>query len=166
MNEPEICKTEGLTITPDKSSYHKRESVAISIGLKDSLGRPLMGNLSISVTDASQVLNIGQASSSITEQFPVKKQEINKVFDLVYPVEHGITLKGQFISSKRKTGITELSVAKFQPYQVSMVTTDERGFFEIGNLDFDDDAAFSIKPLKDEGGKNNQATLSEREHPH
>ncbi len=163
LNVSELHTTDGLTIVPDKSSYGIYEKVAIDIELKDSIRRPLSGDFSISVTDASQVLNIGQANH-IGEKFPIDNQEINQVFDIVYPVEQGLTLSGQFINSNRKKNRTELSVVQFQPYQLSTATTDNEGFFKVDNLDFSDEAAFSIKPLKDDG-KTNRVLLRDRERP-
>ena len=44
-----------IKITPDKATFHKRDSVGLEIEVKDKSGIPVQGNFSLAVTDDSQV---------------------------------------------------------------------------------------------------------------
>lgn len=44
-----------LRIQPDRSSYGTRDSIALQVSVRDSLGKPVKGNFSLSVTDDDQV---------------------------------------------------------------------------------------------------------------
>jgi hypothetical protein len=44
-----------ISITPDKATYGKRDSVSLAIEVKDKSGSPVQGSFSLSVTDDSQV---------------------------------------------------------------------------------------------------------------
>lgn len=44
-----------VSITPDRSSYDKRQQVALAINVKDAKGNPLMGDFSMTVTDSGTI---------------------------------------------------------------------------------------------------------------
>ena len=46
-----------VQVTPDKGAYKQREKVCLSVSLQDTVGHPVSGNFSVSVTDNADILS-------------------------------------------------------------------------------------------------------------
>lgn len=136
-----------LIVTTDKPSYTKREKVTLAIKLDEEESGPIPGNFSISVTDASQVMQIGNGGG-IRDQFPIRDDEHVKSPEKLWRVEKGMTIRGQFLNAKGKGVKTQLNVIQFAPNRVMIVDTDELGFFDVTDLQFYGLCSFSIQPSK------------------
>ena len=55
-----------LKVTADKSNYNIREKVTLTIEATDTLGKPVQGAFSLSATDASQVVSVGNEQNIYT----------------------------------------------------------------------------------------------------
>ena len=165
-NEKEEQQSPGLTVTPDKISYTRREKVTITIELKDQEDNPISGNFSVSVTDAAQVMKIPE-SGTILEKFPIKKEEIGQADKIKYLAEYGISMSGQFLNNKGKGEKTLLNIVQFEPYQLAFVDTDEHGYFQYWGLQFYDERSFSFNSTKgkERGKQYGQVKLLKREAP-
>ena len=136
-----------MVVTTSKSSYGKREKVTLALKLDDDESGPVAGNFSISVTDASQVMNV-ERTTDIREKFPIRDDEVSKIADKTWPVEYGVTLRGQFLNAKGKGERTSLNVIQFSPNQFMSTTTDAQGFFELTDLHFYGPGYFSFQSGK------------------
>jgi hypothetical protein len=143
----EAVQSDRITITTDKKVYSPREKITLTIGVKDNDGKPLAANLSISVTDATQVVPL-EESATILNGFPITKEDKLKITELKYPVERGLTLQGKFLNDNGKPEKAELTIIQLKPRNVMFIETDEQGNFTQGGLDFYDSTQFSIKADK------------------
>src|SRR5689334_1120436 len=86
-----------VTITTSKENYKTREKIEVTIHLTDEEGKPVVGDLSMSVTDIKQVSPI-RTARGIAESYPIKViPPINSnAGRKPFVVEHGITIKGRF----------------------------------------------------------------------
>ncbi len=150
MNEKEELPGIGLKVVSDKASYKTRDKITLTLELEDHDANPSSGNFSISVTDASLVLQTPE-SGNILEKFLIKNEEIRMASRLNYLAEDGFTVKGQFLNNKGKGEKTVLNVVQLNPYQLFVVPTDDQGYFEYMDLHFYDEAPFWINSVKGKG---------------
>ncbi|MGE0589464.1 MAG: carboxypeptidase-like regulatory domain-containing protein [Cyclobacteriaceae bacterium] len=125
-----------IIIEPDKKVYATREKVTLKITVKDEEGKPVKGNLSVSVTDASQVVPL--TGSSIVDDYTIDDFEIDIPQMLRYPVERGITVQGTYFDEKGKPAKTDLNLVQWKSNNAGMVETGEDGRFEVTGFDFYD----------------------------
>ncbi len=133
-----------LTITSDKKKYKAREKITLSLSMKDKEGKPLAANLSISVTDAIQVVPIAEPTT-IMNGFPFEKEKQKSAIELKYPVEYGVGFTGKFLNDNGKPEKTTLMILQMKPRNMMLAASDEHGIFSITGLDFYDTAKFSFK---------------------
>lgn len=68
-----------ITVKPQKSSYQKRDSVALDIEVKDKSGMPVNGNFSIAITDDSQLKADEQGDYGIMASLLVNSELKGKI---------------------------------------------------------------------------------------
>ncbi|MBK7653350.1 MAG: TonB-dependent receptor plug domain-containing protein [Flammeovirgaceae bacterium] len=160
-----------LTITTDKQEYKTREKITLTLQLKDKNGNPMaglptgqVGNFSISVTDASQVLKVPEWGT-IEDKLTIRKEEINKITNLKYSLEYGVGFSGQFVNDKGKPEKTLLNFMQMKPRNVLLVETDGKGFFQQAGLNIYDTATFYYKADKAKDLPYGNVRLLERNHP-
>lgn len=153
-----------LIIKTDKQEYKTREKITLTLQLKDKEGKPLVGNFSISVTDASQVVKVPEWGT-IEEKITIQKEEINKITNLNYQLEYGTGFSGQFFNDKGKPEKAALNFMQLKPRNVIFVDTDEKGFFQQGDLNFYDTATFYYKSDKAKDLPYGEVKLTAREDP-
>jgi hypothetical protein len=136
-----------LTITSDKKIYNTRDKITLTLQTKDMEGKPIAANLSISVTDATQVVPSAEPII-ILNGYPFEKEKQLKATSLKYPVEYGVGFRGRFVNDKGKPEKTMLTILQTKPRNMVLAETDEQGIFSTTGLDFYDSATFSIKADK------------------
>ncbi|MCB0489771.1 MAG: carboxypeptidase regulatory-like domain-containing protein [Cyclobacteriaceae bacterium] len=151
-----------IVIETDKKVYATREKVTLKIAVNDEDGKPIKGNLSVSVTDASQVVPIKR--SSIVDDYNIDDFEIDIPQMLRYPVERGITVQGTYFDEKGKPAKTDLNLVQWKSNNAGMVETGEDGRFEVTGFDFYDSTRifYSTSSKNLEKGK---IILDSRDHP-
>ncbi len=138
----------GLSIRANKSMCGSRDSIALSFSVRDSTGNPVRANLSVSVTDARQVVPV-QDAINIEEYFSFTGDTpMNKLPEIKYPVEYGIGFMGQYFNKKGKPDKAILSILQGNYEHLSVIETDEQGKFWEGGLVFYDSTEFHFQ-LKD-----------------
>jgi TonB-dependent Receptor Plug Domain len=155
-----------ISITTDKVKYKPREKITISLKVKDEDGNPMSSNLSISVTDATQVVPV-TTSSTILEGFPLKEiQAKSDKYAIAYPIEYGINFRGQLFDNKNKPSKEALlNVIQINPRNLIITQSNKNGFFAVSNLDFYDITEFSIQSNGDKGKAFGKIDLISREIP-
>jgi hypothetical protein len=156
-----------IVITPDKQSYKPREKITLTIQTKDNDGKPMAANLSLSVTDAVQVVPIEEPATIINRynEKEGEKQRQKKIIDIKFPVEYGVGLSGRFLNDRGKPERTTLTILQMKPRNMMMTTTDENGIFSAGGFDFYDSAIFTIKSDKAKDQPYGKVELLPRETP-
>ena len=141
-------ETDGqLTIVTDKQKYKTREKVRLTVRVNDASGAPLTSNLSISVTDAGQVVPVPEAIT-ITKGFPLDKEMYTGNMEFKYPMESGIGFSGKFLNQKGKPEKIGLIILQMKPRNMMLTGTNQEGLFSLSGLQFDDSTTFSIKSEK------------------
>jgi hypothetical protein len=107
----------------------------------------MMGNFSVSVTDASQVIGI-PTSHHVANLFPIERGKLFPQTELIYPAEIGLGYSGQFYNDNGKPTKTNLTIIQLKPRNVLFAETDEKGYFSQTGLQFYDTASFSFKSDK------------------
>lgn len=125
-----------IVIETDKKVYATREKVTLKIAVNDEDGKPIKGNLSVSVTDASQVVPIKR--SSIVDDYNIDDFEIDIPQMLRYPVERGITVQGTYFDEKGKPAKDDLNLVQWKSDNAGLVETGDDGRFEVTGFDFYD----------------------------
>ncbi len=133
-----------------RKSYEVRDSISLELWVKDKKGTPAKSNLSISITDAKQVVPVKEPLTILTA-FPFTTDPSNEIIkELTYPVEYGISYTGQYLNKKQKPEKATLSILQGNFDYLSVVETDDRGrFFENGLVFYDSvEFRFQIKSEK------------------
>ena len=136
-----------LTIASDKKIYKTREKITLTLQTKDKEEKPLAANLSISVTDAVQVVPIAEPLT-ILNGYPFEKKKQTKATVLKYPVEYGVGFSGKFLNDKGKPEKTTLTILQMKPRNMMLAETNEQGIFMQSGMDFYDTAEFLFKSDK------------------
>ena len=136
-----------LAITSDKKVYKTRERITLTLIVKGKEGNPLAASLSVSVTDAVQVVPIAEPIT-ILNSYPFEKEKQIKATELKYPVEYGVGFRGKFVNDKGKPEKATLTILQMKPRNMMLAETDGQGFFSTTGFDFYDSATFSFKADK------------------
>jgi len=154
-----------VQIEPDKKQYMRRATIKLNISVTDSLGNPLMGLLSVSVTDqkaAPSMLSITfkewlmkqSLGVSPLEQSPVSTSR--ELWPLIYSgvvktapdqeqTSSGLRISGRL--TKNNAPVANQAVSVFSEMQSSMIfydTTDASGHFSVAPLRFYDSTQFLL----------------------
>lgn len=139
-----------LKISSDKLSYKTRDKIELRIELKDDESNPIASNLSVSVTDANQV--VAFENLSILENFPIKEipETISKPS---FPIEYGISFSGRVFRNDKNSEKSKLNIFQTNMRSFFDAEANENGIFSLRDLNFYDSARFTIKLAKDSKGK-------------
>ena len=158
-------ETDGqLTFVTDKQKYKTREKISLIVQVKDAGENPLSSNLSISVTDAGQVVPVPDAIT-ITKGLALDKEANTGNMEFKYPMESGIGFSGRFLNDKGKPEKTSLTVLQMKPRNMMLAEANDEGLFELRGLQFYDSATFSIKTEKAKDRPYGKIEFFEREVP-
>lgn len=143
----EVRQDSLLRISSNKSQYQKREKIKLSFNVTDSMGNPIAAALSVSVTDAKQVVPIDEVRT-IRQLFPFIEARLDrKTSTLKYPIEFGIGFRGQFFNDKGKPEKTVLNVVEWQLRNMNLIETTSDGTFAEDEMDFYDSVEFAFQAL-------------------
>lgn len=141
--EEERQESSGITIVSDVNQYTPRQSAQLTIKVTGKDGKPVAANLSVSVTDATQVIDVG-SQSDIRSRYVIQDSDIENVSEIKYPVESGIAFRGRYLNSKSKPEKGLLNVVQLKPYLHSFVEANDDGEFMLNDLQVFDSASFSV----------------------
>ena len=159
----EIIQDSSLIILTDKTKYRAREKITLTIMSKDEDELPIVSNLSVSVTDASQVTPL-RISENITSGYALREKYSVKG-DLAYPIEYGVKFNGRLYNDKHEPEQAVLNVFQLNPRNFSMTQSNEKGFFLVEGFSFYDTATFSIQAIRAKGEVYGRVELIKREVP-
>jgi hypothetical protein len=155
-----------INIATPKEKFKPREKIEVTVHVVDSEGRPLHGDLSMSVTDIRQVSPV-HTSSDITQVYPIGEPPAidQTVIKSPFIVEHGITIKGRFKDNAGKPVKASLNVIQMNPKRVEFVESDLNGDFVVNHLMIYDSARFSITSTDRKGKIFGKATILDNDKP-
>jgi TonB-dependent Receptor Plug Domain len=153
-----------LSIATDKASYGTREKILLTLKTTDEDGNSQSANLSVSVTDAGQVVPV-EEPYGIMESFPLRKQDRQLSTEFKYPMDNGISFTGRFFNDKEKPEKATLSIMQWNPRNMMFAETDEDGIFTQTGLSFYNSMKFSVKSDKAKDKPYGNIKLQDREIP-
>lgn len=139
----EMVSSPGGEVIIDKEKYTTRDLVKVSVDVKDENGKPVLADLSVSVTDMKQVPFVSWPNPDIVTSFSSMKRIWLPSGKLSNRIERGITFSGVFTPAKGKQKKTDLTIMRGILEDVRKVTTDDAGNFSVYDLDIADSALFN-----------------------
>ncbi|HRW99683.1 MAG TPA: TonB-dependent receptor plug domain-containing protein, partial [Cyclobacteriaceae bacterium] len=141
----EPTQKHAVTVRLDQRSYGTRDSIGLILSVRDTLGKPLLSNLSVSVTDARQVLPV-KPPFTILDKYPFRSEPDHRIIDEVaFPVEYGVSYEGQYLNRRGKPEKATLSILQGNYEHLSVIETDENGLFVETGLQFYDSTDFRFQ---------------------
>ncbi len=154
-----------VSITTDKAKYKPREKITVNLVLKDEEGQPMGSNLSVSVTDATQVVPV-TTSSTILEDLPLKEIHAKSSFyTLPFFIDYGIGFSGKFLNNDGQPVKTNLTVLQLNPKNLLITQSNEQGLWSVNDLSFYDTVKFAIQSINEKGKPQGKAELLSRDIP-
>lgn len=143
---PEEKRSKLIEILPDKEVYGTREKIKLRFVVRDSVGKPEGGRLSVAVTDAIQVTPVN-ISPDIRFRPKINSSQVKFPLNvsMPYKMEQGITIRGQVLNERNKPEKSKLTLMQFEPRSVFFAESDEDGYFEVAGFSFVDTLAFAVK---------------------
>ncbi len=134
-----------IKITPHKVMYTTRDSVSLTISLRDEFDNPVEADLSISVTDIQSVVPFSREMDIV--KFFINTDSTSNVIkkEKTFQVERGISLSGQFKTDKGKPKRTKLNIVQGNLDDLVNVDTDDQGRFWITGFQFFDSTEFAFR---------------------
>ncbi len=160
----EVILDSPLTITADKPLYHTREKITLTFHAKDSSGLPIATNLSVSVTDAEQVVAVPEPATILGE-FPFTEEMTLVNMDFKFGAEFGVSFMARFLNDRGQPEKTNLNILQLRTSNMMVAQSDEQGIFWRTGLQFYDSAQFSFKSDKAKGRPYGRVELLRRETP-
>ncbi len=149
---PRSMPSKNISLTFSKNTYQTREKIKMTINIVDEVGQPIAANLSAAVTDNLQVVPL-TTDYSIINDFSLEEEKLSvKGLALKHFAEYGITIRGKFISGKKVTQETDITVVQGQFDDFTIVKTDKDGNFMLNGFQFYDTARLSFQ-AKDVKGR-------------
>lgn len=158
-----VPEKSSLVITPREETYHTREKITLDIRLDDRV-LPGAANLSIAVTDVSQVIAVPDPIN-ILNTYPIDPGQIPFINDLVHRIESGVSFYAQFVNNQGVPEKTQLNFIKWTTGDVLFAETGDDGMFWQTGLQFTDSALFSYKSDKAKGKPYGKVVILPREIP-
>jgi CarboxypepD_reg-like domain len=144
---PKASNSRDLEVAFDKEKYAAREKVIVTLALTDEADKPVQGDFSVSVTDATQVPANTWVKEDIVPGFVIPPNVHLSAGGFTQRVEYGVTFKGEFVPSNKKRTKTEITIVKGSLDEVKKITTKEDGTFVLNDLDIMDSVLFSFQAL-------------------
>jgi hypothetical protein len=148
--------------------FDVQERVDLDFEVKDSIGNPIATDLSVSVTNADNVVSLTD-ELNILQSFPIPNlTPVTLNAEPIYPIEYGISLNGQYKNKSGKSKKANLIAVQGNFKKTVSVQTDEHGKFWLTGLQFNDSTVISFqesgKKKKFEGNltifKRNEPTIN------
>jgi hypothetical protein len=146
-----VFSSAGLTLKSDKPTYKLREGIKLSMSVVDEDQEPVFANLSISVTDAVQVVPIPETVSIISNYSFANDTKKNNLTFLQYPVERGISFTGQFLNDHGQKQQTSLTFLQGGLQNMFLLKTGSDGLFQQSGYQFYDSLTFSYEAKNGKG---------------
>ena len=164
-NEITEPTTSQIKLRMDKTSFQPHEKIDLDFELRDQDGSPLFADLSVSVTDMQQVVNVKEVKN-ILNSF-VFSQEDEKGFstEVKYPIEFGISLNGQYKNKKDLPSKANFMMVVGGSNKLLPIQSDEKGNFIVSKLQFYDSAEMAFQTVGKNKKFEGKVTLQNREAP-
>lgn len=155
LNDYKLKENDSYKIVTDKEVYNSRSKVLVQIKLPND---KLESNLSIAVTDLSQVSPIPEANLINSWGFDEGIDKISAV-EFKHVVENGIRFVGHFVSeyqTGKKVTLTVFTKDLFNSFEFE---TDDKGWFQVNGLKFYDSTTFYYTAKRGKKGDSYEGSI-------
>ncbi|MBY0433055.1 MAG: carboxypeptidase-like regulatory domain-containing protein [Cyclobacteriaceae bacterium] len=164
QDKNDVMPSSELITTISKSTVKPREKIELNISLIDSDGHPMGGELSVSVTDMTQVYTVPEPKTILNsfEMAPLVTRPFKPT--TTFPVEPGITISGIYRNAKGKPEKADLLAVQGKLKSFLPFSSDESGKFLLGHFQFYDSLEIAFQTANDKKTKGT-IQLDKRDHP-
>lgn len=157
--------TKGLTLHTDPTPYQVQKPITLGIELRDEKGIPLAADLSVSVTDINQAVEV-PGGKTILSDFSISSKPGNQQLEngKLFPIEYGINLRGQYTNRKGKPVKSSFILVVDSLKVIRSFETDSSGNFSVNGLRFYDSVNVGFQ-LAEKNIKPGKITMHRREIP-
>jgi hypothetical protein len=151
-----------------KDSYKAREKIDLGIQIFDQAGKPVQGNISVSVTDvvASVPLSLNSIENPAALKVEPYENTPNKYFDQInHYMERGLSFRGVVKDLKNNPTPATVQIIQGNMDNLIEMQTDEQGEFLVTGVKFNDSLIFAFKPFTLKGKPLPRVDLISREIP-
>ncbi len=145
-----------VAITAGQPVYTPKSLISLEIVLTDATGRPLTGDLSVSVTDQEQVIPVGALSNAqnLIAQFPFPTSSAlsRTLGSLKYPIEYGLSVQGHYLQGGKKTK-GAFAVVQGKMDNLTIAETNDIGAFWITGFQFNDTTEVGFRHINNKNGR-------------
>lgn len=133
--KPTSDSTRSFRAATDNTQYTPREKISLTIESKDFYDRWEGAQLSVSVTDAEQVVPPAN-ETTILQSFSIPEMDLPDTLsiDPNLFIQTGIDLKGQFITKRKKPERALIKLVQENTADAFVITTQEQGLFSVTGL--------------------------------
>jgi hypothetical protein len=150
----------------DNEFYKTRSKIDLGLELRDRSGNPVYAELSVAITDVSQVIEVPQ-ESTILSGFVFKKDDRvgQKQEDNLYKLERGIDVNGIYKNKKRQPARSSFFVSEESTGKLLSVESDKDGKFSANGLLFYDSSSLVFQTPGKKKKFEGEIVLTPREIP-
>ena len=143
-----------VNVKPDKNVYPQRAEIKLEIDVRGATGKPIMSNLSVSVTDAFSAVPLPEIKTILSDGFHIANRmgDTTRYFEEIrYFMEKGLSFQGVVKDEKGNPVAAKLDIIQGNMDNLISMETDEKGEFLVTGLDFLDSMTFAFKPTNKRG---------------
>lgn len=157
----------GVTLFTENVMPTPGEEVKLSFMVKDLEGKLVPAHLSVSVVDNMEAIQINETPTNIGEFFSKARiKPYPELEDFTQPKEFGFNLVGKTVGEKARPVKSNLEILVNGLFEKVDTQTDEKGDFELKNLNFEGDYSLGIKAIAHNTSKIEKVDLEIRSSPH
>lgn len=132
-----------VIIQSDKDTYATREKINLTFSVHDKAGNPVTAFMSVSVTDASQVVPVPEMNI-MAEGIPFNEIDKENAKEFKFPLERGIRFEARYFNKQHVPEKQKINLIEWNSREVIEAEADVAGFFNVEDLFFYDSARFSL----------------------
>jgi hypothetical protein len=157
----------GITLFTENVVPTPGEPMELSFMVRNQEGNLIPANLSVSVLDEMEAIQINETKKNIGEFFSKPRTSAYpELGDFTQPKEFGFNLVGKTIGENARPIKSNLEILVDGLFEKVDTQTDEKGNFELKNLNFEGDFTLAIKAIAHSTSKVEKVNLEIRSSPH
>ena len=157
--------TSQIKLRMDKTSVQPHEKIDLDFELRDQDGSPLYADLSVSVTDMQQVVNVEERKTVLNSFVFSQDPEKGFATEVKYPIEFGISLNGQYKNKKNLPAKASFMIVVEGSNKILPIQSDDKGNFMVNRLQVYDSAEMAFQMVGKNKKFEGKVTLQNREVP-
>ncbi|MDZ7650407.1 MAG: TonB-dependent receptor plug domain-containing protein [Cytophagales bacterium] len=138
-----------VKLISSKKTFNPREKIKLEFAIRNEDGTPRPAELSISVTDLNQIIDIDNNKNNILTEFDLQEWNSKDYLttEINYAIETGITLVGRYRGKKGKPEKNTFNIVIGNFSDVREVEADKQGNFKVTGLHFYDSAEIAFQSI-------------------